>query len=207
MELDNFVKICKHKILMGKLFLFIAFFTLAPLIIILSLVFSAYLSFQKNQILQPYSSAQPIQSAAYAALPTVQNIFWGQINQKDVRVETVRQFFQKYSSPLEPFAQTVITKADFYGLDYRLLPAIAMQESNLCKKAPKDSYNCWGFGIYGKQVKKFESYTHAIDAVTKTLANEYKGRGLETPSEIMKKYTPSNNGSWANSVDYFMNNL
>ena len=106
-----------------------------------------------------------------------------------------------------PFATDVIESADKYGLDYRLIPSIAMQESNLCKKIIKDSYNCWGFGIYGKKVTKFDNYKTAIETVTKTLAKQYKANGLETPDEIMKRYTPSSNGSWANGVNHFMNQL
>ena len=120
---------------------------------------------------------------------------------------TVEDFFKRYNSPLLPYARIVVSDADKYGLDYRLIPAIAMQESTLCKKAPAGSYNCWGFGIYGRKVTKFSNYPEAIDTVTKTLALQYKNNGLETPEEIMAKYTPSSNGSWANSVNLFMNQL
>ena len=113
----------------------------------------------------------------------------------------------RYKSDLLPYAQNIVDAADKYDLDYRLIPAIAMQESNLCKKAPKDSHNCWGFAIYGKKVLKFDNYTDAINTVTKTLAIQYKGQGLETPEQIMTKYTPGSNGSWAKSVNYFMDQL
>jgi hypothetical protein len=129
------------------------------------------------------------------------------INQQDARVATVADFFRKYNSDLLPYAQNVVSAADKYNLDYRLIPAIAMQESNLCKKAPIGSYNCWGFGIYGKNLARFSSYPEAIDTVTKTLATQYKDKGLETPEQIMAKYTPSSNGSWADSVNLFMNQL
>jgi hypothetical protein len=100
--------------------------------------------------------------------------------------------------------------ADKYKLDYRLVPAIAMQESNLCKNLPgklKDSHNCWGFGVYGTKVTKFDNYNDAINTVTKTLAIQYVGKGLETPEQIMTRYTPGSNGSWANGVNHFMNVL
>ena len=76
-------------------------------------------------------------TVAFAALPLSENaMLEDQITQQDARVEIVRQFFERYKSPLEPHAQTVVETADAYGLDFRLIPAIAMQESNLCKKAP-----------------------------------------------------------------------
>jgi len=116
----------------------------------------------------------------------------------------IRQFFAKYKSPLELYAKNVVEEADKYRLDFRLIPAIAMQESNLCQKIIADSFNCWGFGIYGKKVTRFASYPQAIETVTKTLAKNYIAGGLDTPEAIMKRYTPSNNGSWAFSVNYFM---
>lgn len=146
-------------------------------------------------------------TVVYAALPTTQNEFSADITQDDGRTEKVRQFFARYGSPLEPYAADVVNAADEYGLDHRLIPAIAMQESNLCKKIPENSYNCWGFGIYGKTVTRFTDYKHGIYTVTKALATRYKSKGLVTPNEIMTMYTPSSNGSWAFSVNHFMTQL
>jgi hypothetical protein len=53
----------------------------------------------------------------------------------------------------------------------------------------------------------FDNYGQAIDTVTKTLAIDYKDKGLQTPEEIMSKYTPSNTGAWAASVSHFMRQL
>jgi hypothetical protein len=186
---------------MRKVFLVSTFFVLTPMALVLTLsLLSA--SFQRN-----ISINQQNPKIAYAALPVASGTLKSEIVSEDARVNIVRTFFQKYNSVLLPYAEDVILAADEYGLDYRLIPAIAMQESNLCKKAPKDSYNCWGFGIYGKKVTRFDNYKEAIDTVTKTLAQQYKANGLETVEEIMSKYTPSSNGSWANSVNHFMNLL
>lgn len=144
---------------------------------------------------------------AYAALPTSQNTFAANISEQDGRVEKIRQFLHRYNSPLEPYAKDVVEAADEYGLDYRLIPAIAMQESNLCLKIPENSYNCWGFGIYGTNVHRFSDYKDGIYTVTRTLAKKYKTRGLVTPEQIMTMWTPSSNGSWAHSVNYFMEKL
>ncbi len=191
---------------MRTIFLLTSFAIILPFVLIGNIVLLLYLSYQKNQP-YAYTNALARQSVAYAALPTLQSITGEEITQEDARVEIVRQFFAKYKSPLEPFAQDVVSNADLYGLDFRLIPAIAMQESNLCLKAPEDSNNCWGFGIYGKHVRTFSSYSEGIAQVTKTLATVYKKNGLEKPEEIMTKYTPSSNGSWAFGVNHFMNQL
>jgi hypothetical protein len=146
-------------------------------------------------------------TVAYAALPTTQNIFTADITEKDGREEKLRQFLKQYNSPLEPYAADIIAAADEYGLDFRLIPAIAMQESGLCKTIPYNSYNCWGFGIYGKTITRFKDYQEGIYTVTKALATRYKDKGLITPDQIMTMYTPSSNGSWAFSVNHFMDKL
>ena len=146
-----------------------------------------------------------MQTVAYAALPSEQSLMSGTIiESQGTKAERVRQFLARYNSPLEPYAVDVVSAAEEYGLDYRLIPAIAMQESGLCKKIPVGSNNCWGFGIYGGKVTRFSDYKEGIYTVTKALATRYKGRGLITPEQIMTMYTPSSNGSWARGVNQFM---
>lgn len=187
----------KNGVIIGSYFISTIF------LIFISLIYLSVLTYQKNKSDVSLSDSK----VAYAALPSTQNLLSDQIKSKDARIDVLTGFFQKYDSELVPYAQKIIDAADRYGLDFRLVPAIAMQESNLCKKSPKDSYNCWGYEIYGSKVKKFKDYPSAIDAVSKTLASDYKEQGLITPEQIMKKYTPGSNGSWAKGVSHFMNQL
>jgi len=188
---------------MRKFIFTTAFFAVTFLGFLFSLIISLAFYHSFNASLETQK-----RDVAYAALPTNINVFSTEIIANDGRIEKVRQFFAQYGSPLEPYASDVVEAADTYGLDYRLIPAIAMQESNLCKKIPRDSHNCWGFGIYGKTITRFDSYKEAIETVTRTLATKYKEeKGLVTPKEIVTMYTPSNDGSWAFSVDHFMQEL
>lgn len=125
----------------------------------------------------------------------------------DSRVANLKAFFRKHSSPLYDYAFKIVEEADKYQFDYRLLPAIAMQESNVCKVIPDDSYNCWGWGIYGSTITRFESYDDAIETVSEGIKTHYIDKGLVTASQIMKKYTPSSNGSWAHGVNTFLKAL
>lgn len=187
---------------MRKVFLLTTFFLLTPLVLVLSMsLFSN--SYNKTGFVVVNQNPK----FAYAALPAASGTLKVSVFEQDARLTAVKEFFKRYKSDLLPYADDVILAADKYGIDYRLIPAIAMQESNLCKKAPKDSYNCWGFGIYGKKVTRFDNYKDAIDTVTKTLASKYKANGLETPEQIMTKYTPGSNGSWADGVNHFMDQL
>jgi hypothetical protein len=190
---------------MKKLLLLCCSFIATPLILVVCILYYSYLSQNLGNL--RYSKDAYSSQVAFAALPGTENVVEDTVFQQDARIATLQQFLKKYNSALENYAEDIVAAADKYGLDFRLIPAIGMQESNLCKKAPKDSHNCWGFGIYGGKVTKFDSYPEAIDKVSKTLAMEYKGNGLDTTEEIMARYTPSNKGDWAKSVNYFMKQL
>ncbi|EKE03695.1 MAG: hypothetical protein ACD_20C00165G0004, partial [uncultured bacterium] len=130
-----------------------------------------------------------------------------EIKPGDARAANLKAFLRKYSSDLYNHAEKIIEVSDRYGFDYRLLPAIAMQESNLCRVIPDNSYNCWGWGIYGTTVTRFDSYDDAIETVAKGIKENYIDEGLVTASAIMEKYTPSSKGSWQHGVNTFMKAL
>ncbi|CAN5145734.1 hypothetical protein BH09PAT2_BH09PAT2_02960 [soil metagenome] len=126
---------------------------------------------------------------------------------KDKRVVVLKTFFRRHDSPLYDYAEYVVKVSDENGLDYRLIPAISMQESGACKVIPHDSYNCWGWGIYGNTITRFSSYPEALDTVARGLKKYYIDKGLTTPADIMRKYNPSSNGSWAFGVNTFIDVL
>lgn len=191
---------------MKKIVLLVSYFAATPLFV-LFIVF--YLLFIIHNSQSDFHKSINLFSngVAYRALPDTTQDISTQTNPEDARIAVLADFFKQYNSPLEPYAADFVTQADKYKLDYRLLPAIAMQESGLCKKIPKNSYNCWGFGIYGKKVTRFDNYQQAINTVSQTLAKEYVSQGYINPQDIMQKYTPSSNGSWAESVSFFMEKI
>lgn len=126
---------------------------------------------------------------------------------QDARPTLIERFLKKHGSQLVPYSQLLVDTADKYGLDYALIPAMAMQESNLCKKIPEESYNCWGFGIYGNKVHKFSSFEEGIDRVGSTLKEKYLEESLTNPDLIMSKWTPRSNGSWSYAVNTFMQEI
>lgn len=126
----------------------------------------------------------------------------------DARVILVQNFLERHKSPVlaeDPeFASFLVGIADEHGVDFRLLPAIAMQESNLCKVIPPDSHNCLGLGIHARGTWGFPTYRDNFAAAIAILKKNYIDKGLTTPEQIMRKYTPSSNGSWAASVNQWM---
>jgi hypothetical protein len=88
----------------------------------------------------------------------------------------------------------MVAAADMYGIDWRLLPALAKLETtggkNLCKN-PKATFNPFG---YGSCTIGFDSFEESFYAVAKTLSGNgkntshlYKGKSIE---EILEVYNP-----------------
>ncbi len=163
-----------------------------------------------QHILSEISSARDTDTQnqfQFSSAPFVLGAYQANVSFGDSRVPNLKTFFRKYNSPLYDYADQIVQVSDEYKFDYRLLPAIAMQESNLCKYIPDNSHNCWGWGIYGDTITKFDTYNDAIDAVSKGIRTNYIDKGLVTASSIMQKYTPSSNGSWAHGVNTFLQTL
>lgn len=198
---------------MRNLLYLVAFFTITPLTILTSAFTLQLISnIQKVEAGQKDTLASSLAmprygSRVYAALPDSVGEVAGAATAADGRVEIIRQYLEGYKSPLLPYAQNLVDTAERYGLDFRLLVAIAQQESNLCKKIPDGSYNCWGWGVHSRGTLRFTNYAEAIEAVAKGIREEYVDKGYTTPEEIMTKYTPLSPGTWAAGVRQFLEEM
>jgi len=143
----------------------------------------------------------------FAALPKEDGDVLGVFSSADARPIIIKKYLEKHKSPLLEYSDELLASSEKYGVDYRLIVAIAQCESNLCKKSPPGSYNCWGFE---NGDTKFLSWGQALDQVAKTLKEGYIDQGLTTPEEIMPKYAPPSvekGGPWAKCVNQFMDEL
>lgn len=182
----------------------VSWFATAFILFIFAILFSIYLNTNK---VVTYSNQR---FGLFAALPDNTTEYSQDVVKSDARAKIIENFFLNYKAPLAEFSDKFIRAADEYGLDYRLLPSIAMQESNGGKKVIEDSYNPFGYGIYGDLVVRFSSWEEAIEKVGKALREDYIDKGLETPEQIMTKYTPPSmdqGGTWAIGVYSFMEEL
>ena len=143
----------------------------------------------------------------YAALPQITYQITAQAYAADARPVMIDKYLTRYQSPLAGYGQIITQVADAHQLDPYLFIAIAQQESNLCKKIPTNSYNCWGWGIHSQGTLRFDSYEQAITTVIAGLTQNYIGKGLIEPADIMRKYTPLSSGSWAAGVNQFLEEL
>lgn len=155
-----------------------------------------------NAFIQPQSGAR-----LYASLPVTLPSVSATVVSGDARVEIIRKYLDTYNSPMVAHASEIVEAADRYGIDFRLITAIAQQESNLCKRIPPETFNCWGWGIHSRGTLGFTSFTEGIETVTRGLKQEYIDKGYTDPEVIMSKYTPLSDGSWAHGVQTFLDEM
>lgn len=154
-------------------------------------------------------------STILSALPSQRSDIKTSFKSADARSEILRQYLEKYKSPLEPFAELIVKLADENNFDYRWLVAIAQQESNLCKRIPQNSFNCWGWGIYPDpkdpsvlKVTRFKSYEDALVRIAPQFKKIFIGNANhKEPGKVMKTYTPPSDGSWAAGINQFFSEL
>lgn len=126
-----------------------------------------------------------------------------QTKEVDPRTKILSAYFAKYNSPLQYHAQDFIDAADTYGVNWKLVPAIAGVESTFGKNSY--GYNAWGWGIYGDQRLNFSSWRKGIFTVTEGLKEDYINRGYTDPFAMNRRYAASK--TWGSRVNYFMNDL
>lgn len=129
------------------------------------------------------------------------------IEKEDVRKVYLETLFNKYKAPLGAKAQAFLDTADKYNLDWRLLPAISIIESQGGRRIPKNSYNAWGWGIPtgAKSGKAFASWEAGIETVARGLKEKYVDIGLDTPEKMNRKYAASK--VWGSNVRKVMNKI
>ncbi|PIS22637.1 hypothetical protein COT50_00785 [candidate division WWE3 bacterium CG08_land_8_20_14_0_20_41_10] len=128
--------------------------------------------------------------------------------QIDARVLKIEKVFARFNCPLTGNSEFIVQKADEHSIPYWLIPAVSFQESGCGKKTPnvaglEESYNAWGYGVWGKNIKTFSSWEAGISAVSKYFGANFFTKGITDPCEIMKIYTPPSKGSWCEGVKYF----
>lgn len=94
---------------------------------------------------------------------------------EDPRMEQLRKFFLKYDSPVHYLAGEFLEAADENGIDWRLLPSIAIVESGGGRHYSKNNIFGWDSGRTG-----FPSISEGIHTVASRLANSklYRDKDL-----------------------------
>ena len=186
--------------MLKKLALVFSWFTLTSLSVVLLFV----LIYQKSQI----NYLSKVGPALVAESSPTENNVNGQVlgvAVNDIRPYLVSNFLK--GTKLEQYSQLIVDTSDKYGIDYRLIPAIAMKEGGGGNAVPESGHNSWGFEN-GRT--NWTSWEEAIDNVGKTLKERYVDRGLVTPEQIMAIYAPPailNGGQWAKDINHFFSKM
>ena len=131
----------------------------------------------------------------------------------DARSAQVANYLASRNSPMTSSAQTFVSVADRYRLDYRLLVAIAGKESSFGVHIPKNSFNAWGWGVPTGANKGigFRSWDEGIETVGKGIREKYFDRGFTNLAKIEPIYTPPSaarvDHPWRTGVAQFMSDI
>jgi hypothetical protein len=125
------------------------------------------------------------------------------VDQDDIRAISLNKYLNDQNSPLAPYSGTMVYYADFYQIDWRLVPAITGVESSFGIYMPAGSFNAYGWA--GGEAK-FDSWEASIKEVSKTLSEKYYAKGLDTPNKIGPVYAPPST-TWSTKVNRFMEKI
>ena len=125
---------------------------------------------------------------------------------QDPRVAPLLNFFSRHHCPDMDlngfyFISNYLDAADQNHIDYRILPAISIQESSCGLHYPKDTNNILG---WDSARKGFGSIPEAISFVAQQLATGYYYQGKST-EEKLRAYNP--NPSYAPEVEKLMKEI
>jgi hypothetical protein len=133
------------------------------------------------------------------------------VDYKDSRAQKINEIFKAYSCPLEGLGNVFVSEADKNDIPWYLVAAVAFQESGCGKKTPKvngeESYNAWGWGVYGNTTQTFENWVRGIETVSGYFGQKFFSKGIDDLCVIMKTYTPPSNGSWCAGVSEFADKI
>lgn len=103
----------------------------------------------------------------------------------DPRLTILRNYFKSNRSPLDRHAEVFLSAADSNGLDWRLLPALAMVESSGGKHYIRNNVFGWDSGR-----ARFRSIQDGIVQIAAKLVTlpAYKGKDLQG---LLRTYNPA----------------
>lgn len=139
-----------------------------------------------------------------------------QVNEQSITtgnssVIQLHNYLVSQGSPMAGSAATFIEVAQKYGINWKLLPAIADTESGLGKVIPINangtpSYNAFGYGVTGGDYIPFSSWNDAIEKVAAGIVSAYGSQDL-TAARMEQTYCPPSYNSdhhWVASVESAM---
>ncbi|MFC1700125.1 hypothetical protein ACFLZ4_00585 [Patescibacteria group bacterium] len=145
--------------------------------------------------------------AIYASKPLVLEQSTYDIYSKDSRAKRINEVFKMYNCPLEGMGEAFVFEADRNNIPWWLAASVSFQESSCGKNTPKvsgaETYNAWGWAVYGNITWSFDNWARGIETVSRYFGSNFYSKGVTDLCEIMKTYTPPSDGSWCAGVKHF----
>jgi len=140
----------------------------------------------------------------YETAELVQEI---RIEKIDTRADRLNKYLKAHNSPMADAASYFVKEADRLGLDWKLVAAIAGNESYFGIYIPENSYNGWGWAVYTGMSygAAFANWENGITTVSEGLKTNYVDKGLKTLADIGQKYAADPQWSW--KVSHFMEEI
>ncbi len=195
----------------GKVILVVLWFPLTLVLLIVNLTLLAA-TVKNGNDRTAIDFPEPIARHVTATAGTAQ-ILGTSIVAGDARSLLLENYLKNYGSPMEPYADLIVREADANGLDFRLVFAIAMCESNLGKKIPShDSFNPFGIAVFTGTLsgKKFTSWENAISWVSNYIKTFYYDRGITKLTDIGAIWAPPTEAvghGWSSCVSEFQTSI
>ncbi len=142
------------------------------------------------------------QEAGKSAILTADQIF-NSDQEMDFRYFRLFSYLREKNSPLADYSWHLISQADYWGIDWRLLTAIAGLESDFGKKILPGTFNAYGWG--GGYIA-FDNWYDSIVQMSRNLKTKYYDKGLDTPLKIGPVYAPPCQ-HWAKTVIYLIEQI
>jgi hypothetical protein len=143
----------------------------------------------------------------YLSRPLVLDDNTMKIYSRDSRAQRINEVMREYNCPMEGLGEIFVAEADKNDIPWWFVAAIAFQESSCGKNMPsldgQNSFNSWGWGVYGDNIHVFDNWVRGIETVSAYLSEMFFSKGITEPCDIMKTYTPPSQGSWCEGVNYF----
>lgn len=154
---------------------------------------------------------QDLKYSLYSAKPLVLGDSTTAIDYKDSRADAIDRVMTRYNCPMAGLGPVFVKYADENNIPYWIVASIAFQESscgkNLPKKDGKETFNAYGWGVWGENIKAFDDWEHGISVMSKYMNDMFYSQGVTDLCEIMKTYTPPSQGSWCEGVGYFRDQI
>jgi hypothetical protein len=118
---------------------------------------------------------------------------------EDPRLALLQRFFEASDAPAQAYSHVFLAEADFYDLDWRLLPSISFIETTGGKAARNNNLFGWDCGR-----AEFNTVTEGIRTVAYSLAHspQYRDKELD---ELLWAYNP--NPDYSRKVKFVMDRI